>query len=125
MSDLISAASKENRLDKAKQMLEEMCSAGTKVSIWSAEKTFTVEHHMGTQNARILATSSASVEPSVRTVYRSQKPAVIMVWAAVTSDDTKTRLGHHWGAIKVNIHVDAVIFEEHVLISASDTCPGG
>ena len=41
---LILAASKAKRLDRTKQMLEEMCSAGTKVFIWSAERIFTVEH---------------------------------------------------------------------------------
>ena len=54
---LITAASKAKRLDMAKQM-ENMCSASR--TIWSAERIFTVEHHVDTQNDRILATSSAS-----------------------------------------------------------------
>ena len=75
-------------------MLEEMCSAGTKVFIWSAERIFTVEFHVDAQNDRILATSSASVDPSIRTVYRRQKSTVIMLWAGVSSGETETRLGY-------------------------------
>ena len=55
-----------------------MRSAGDKVFIWSDEKIFTVEPQVITENDRVLATSSASVDPSIRTAYRRQKPAGVI-----------------------------------------------
>ena len=89
---LTSQGSKAKRLERTKKMLQAMRSAGDKVFIWSDETIFTVEPQVNAQNGKVLATSSASVDPSIRTAYCRQKPAGVMVWAAVASDGQKSPL---------------------------------
>ena len=83
---LILAASKDNWLHRAKKMLERINSAGDKAFTWSDETIFTVEPQISQQNDRILADGLSGVDPAARTVFRRQKPADVMVWAAVASD---------------------------------------
>ena len=122
---LISSASKAKRLDRTKKMLEEMRSAGDKVFIWSDEKIFTVEPQINQQNDRVLAASSSCIDPAVRTVYRRQKPAGVMVWAAVASDGTKSPLVFIKEGVKVNSQVYLKMLEEQVLTWVTESFPGG
>ena len=86
----------------SKIMLEKINSAGDKATIWSDEKIFTVEPQINQQNARILADGPSGVDPAVRTVFRRQKPADVMVWAAVASDGSKGPMVFIEEGVKVN-----------------------
>ena len=76
---------KQKRLDRSKILLNAM-KDGTQAGeiVFSDEKMFTVEAKFNSQNDRILAKSADSIPPSVKTVFRRQKPASVMVWAAVS-----------------------------------------
>ena len=75
---------KEKRLAWAKILLNKL-KTGTDMSkiIFSDEKLFTVEAIYNQQNDRVLAKSSADIPDSTRSVFRRQKPSV-MVWAAIS-----------------------------------------
>ena len=83
-------------------MLEKISSAGAKAFTWSDEKIFAVESQINQQNARILADGQSGVDPAVRTVFRRQKPADVMVWAAVASDGSKGPMVFIEEGVKVN-----------------------
>ena len=86
----------------SKIMFEKINSAGDKAFIWSDEKIFTVEPQINQQNDRILADGPSGVDPAVRTVFRRQKPADVMVWAAVASDGSKGPMVFIEEGVKVN-----------------------
>ena len=70
-------------------MLEEIQSATGKVFIWSDEKIFTV---MNSQNDRVYAADAGDLPESSIGHFCHQKPAGVMVWAAVASNGTKSPL---------------------------------
>jgi len=76
---------KQKRLDRSKILLNAM-KDGTQAGeiVFSDEKMFTVEAKFNSQNDRILAKSADSIPPSIKTVFRRQKPASVMVWAAIS-----------------------------------------
>ena len=80
---LISAPSKLKRLDRGKKMLEEIHSAADNVFIWSDEKMFTVQAVTNIQNDRVYAADARDLPEGSRAHYCRQKPAGVMVWAAV------------------------------------------
>lgn len=106
-------------------MLEEIRSAGDKAFIWSDEKIFTVEPQINQQNDRVLGKSTSSIDPAIRTVYRRQKPAGVMVWAAVASDGTKSPLVFIKEGVKVNSQVYLKMLEEHLLPWLTASFPDG
>lgn len=73
-------------------MLQEIPSPGDKVFIWLDEKILTVDPQVNIQNNRILAASSARIDPLVQNLSRRWKAAGIMVWAAVILDGLKSFL---------------------------------
>ena len=83
-------------------MLEKINSAGDKAFTWSDEKIFTMEPQITQQNAMILADGPSGVDPAVRTVFRRQKPADVMVWTAVASDGSKGPMVFIDEGVKVN-----------------------
>ena len=87
---------------KSKIMFEKINSAGDKAFTWSDEKIFTVEPQINQQNDRILADGPSGVDPAVRTVFRRQKPADVMVWAAVASNRSKGTMVFIEEGVKVN-----------------------
>ena len=52
--------------------------------VFSDEKMFTVEAQFNPQNDRVLARHSEDIPEDMLTVYRRQKAASVMVWAAVS-----------------------------------------
>ena len=54
--------------------------------VFSDEKIFTLETKFNPQNDRVLAQHSDDVPEDMLTVYRHQKPASVMVWAAVSKN---------------------------------------
>ena len=83
-------------------MFEKINSAGDKAFIWSDEKIFTVEPQINQQNDRILADGSSGVDPAVRDRVSPQRPADVMVWAAVASDGSKGTMVFIEEGVKVN-----------------------
>lgn len=76
---LIAEVSKKKLLDRTKTLLQAMRSPGAKVFIWLDEKICTAEPQVNGQKDRILAASSASIDPPVRTAFCSQKPSGAVV----------------------------------------------
>ena len=97
-------------------MLQAIRSAGDRVFIWSDEKIFMVEPEVKTQNDKVLATSSDSVVPSIRTAYSPQMPAGVMVWAAVASAGQKSPLVFILEDVKVNTQVNLILPQDHTLL---------
>ena len=60
------------------------CAAGSGTSVFSDEKLFSIQASFNHQNDRVLATDSRNVPDKHRRVFRTQKPASVMVWAAVS-----------------------------------------
>ena len=69
---------------------------------------FTVEAKFNSQRDRILAKSADSVSPSVKTVYRRQKPANVMVWATISESWRSPLVFVKEGAkINANSYIDS------------------
>ena len=118
---LISAASKQKRLDREKKMLEEIQNAADKVIIWSDEKMFTVQSVVNSQNDRVYAARAEDLPEGSRVHLRRQKPAGVMVWAAVASDGEKSPLIFIEEGAKVNSQVYLKMLEENVLPWLTET----
>ena len=60
--------------------------SGTPTSeiVFSDKQMFTAEARFNPQNDRMLARHSEDILENMLTVYRRQKPASVMVWAAVS-----------------------------------------
>lgn len=91
-----------------------MRSAGEKAFIRSYQKIFTVEPQVNVQNGGILAASSASVVPLVKTILPRQEHTEIRLWTAVASVYSKFRLVLLEKGVKVNIQVYLKMPNEHV-----------
>ena len=83
---LFSEISKQKRQDRGELMLREMEKAASKAFIWSDEKMFPMEAVTNKQNDRDYAFSSRDLSVDVRSHFRLQKLASVMVWADVASD---------------------------------------
>ena len=106
-------------------MLQAIRSAGDSVFIWSYEKIFMVEPQVNTHNDRVLAASSDSAVPSIRTAYSRQMPAGVMVWAAVASAGQKSPLVFILEDVKVNTQVNLNLLRDHALPWARGSFPNG
>lgn len=112
---LLSAASKQKRLDRGKKMLDDIKNSTDKVIIWSDEKIFSVQATLNSQNDRIYAAHTSDLPEGSRAHFRRQKPAGVMVWAAVSSDGRKSPLIFIEDGVKVNNLVYIQMLEEKVL----------
>ena len=82
---LLSEATRKKRLDRSKILLKRSRDGTLSNIIFSNEKLFTVEAAFNHQNDRILAQSAEAIPTNARKIRRTQKPASLMVWAAVSS----------------------------------------
>ena len=112
---LFSEPSKQKRLHRGKLMFQEMERAAGKVFIWSDEKMFMVEAETNKQNDRVYAKSSKDLSVNTRSHLKRQKPASVMVWAAVASDGSKSPLIVIEEGVKVNSQVYLNMLEGKVL----------
>ena len=83
----LTALQKQKRMERAKILLNRMkdgIDAGE--IIFFDEKIFTVEAQFNLQNNKILAKSANRIPSSINSVYRCQKPASVMVWAAISEN---------------------------------------
>lgn len=102
---------KRKREERARLLLNFMKS-GTQTGeiVFSDEKMFTVEAQFNSQNDRVLAKSSGSVSEEVLTVYRRQKPASVMVWAAVSKSWKSPLIFVKEGAkVNTNAYIDDIL----------------
>lgn len=83
---MLSEITKQKRVQRAKGMLKRHEAGTLRNLVFSDEKLFTVEAAFNHQNDRILAKSMNAIPESMKKVRRSQKPASVMVWAAVSSE---------------------------------------
>ena len=112
---VLSAASKMKRLNRCKILLNKIKNSAGEVIIWSDEKIFTVQQILNKQNDRIYS-SDIRLEPDKRKFnFRRQKPASLMVWAAVASDGTKSPLVFIDQGVKVNSVIYIQLLEKYVL----------
>ena len=115
---------KRKRAERAR--LLNLMKSGTPTGeiVFSDEKMFTVEAHFNPQNDRVLARHSEDIPEDMLTVYRPQKPASVVVWAAV-SKTWKSPLIFAKKGVKVNtntyctfplpsLKVIFYIFREHI-----------
>ncbi|KAI6659879.1 hypothetical protein LOD99_14219 [Oopsacas minuta] len=78
--------------------------------VFSDGKIFTVEMAYNRQNSRILASDQKSISSSIRTIKRTQKPASVMVWGAITSDGRRPLVFIDKG-VKINkeVYVESIL----------------
>jgi transposase len=89
------------RLQRASALLELAASRPWERIVFSDEKLFNVEQAVNSQNDRIWASSLSPSILAARKVSHSQKPAGVMVWAAVTSSG-KSALHFVEPGVKIN-----------------------
>ena len=119
---LISAASnKKKRLDRGKRMLAKIERAGRKSIIWADEKLFTVQAVSNVQNDRVYAGSQSDPPERSRVQFRRQKPAGVMVWAALGSDGSMSPMLFVEDGVKVDCEKYTKMPAENVLPWVTET----
>lgn len=83
---LLTGKMKQQRLKISKNLLKLDAIRQWKNIVFSDEKLFTVQQSFNSQNDRIWSKDLSVSISNARIVSRSQKPASIMVWAAITSN---------------------------------------
>lgn len=89
---LISASSKEKRLNRGKTLLAEMKHDVNKVLIWSDKKIFTVEVVANMRNDRFYACKAGDLPERSRSHSCHQKTTSLMAWATIASIMSKSPL---------------------------------
>lgn len=113
---VLSEATKEKRLDRSRKMLNVVKSGTKPAIIFSDEKLFNVEIAFNPQNDRILSQTTISQVPvNEKSVFKRQKPASVMVWAAVTSDGKKSPLIFVPEGVKISGTVYLDMLEKNML----------
>lgn len=80
----LSSAVKQKIFERSKTLLRELKSGISGEIVWSDEKIFTVEMAHNRRNDRIIGKNAKDIPYDQKTVYRTMKPASVMVWAAVS-----------------------------------------
>ena len=73
------------RLRRSKELLKRYALHGLNEILFSDEKIFTVQELMNSQNDRIIASSTSSIEEKFRYVGRTQKPKSVMILAGISA----------------------------------------
>jgi hypothetical protein len=102
---LLSEATKTKRLERAKILKKWFAQNPKVVVIYSDEKLFDIEKKFNVQNTRVLSKDINTVDPSNRFVYKRQKPASVMIWAAVASNGKKSPIFVIPDGVKINQEV--------------------
>ena len=112
---LLSAATKKKRLERAKLLLNRLLDDTQLTILWTDEKLFTIQATRNPQNDLIWTKNKESVPVELRTFFRRQKLASVMVWAGGTSNGLKTPLSFVEDGVKVNQHVYLDMLKNRVL----------
>ena len=75
---------KQKRLERSKVLLNELKRGTTGETVWSDEKIFTVEQAHNRRNDRVISKNYADIPYEKKIVYRTMKPASLMIWAALS-----------------------------------------
>jgi len=111
----LTALQKQKRMERSKILLNAM-KDGTQAGeiVFSDEKMFTVEAKFNSQNDRILAKSADSIPTSVKSVFHRQKPASVMVWAAISESWRSPLIFVKEGAkINSNSYIEDILTPAH------------
>ena len=79
----LSDTQKIKRFERSKILLKFLKKSKREV-VWSDEKIFTVEKAFNKRNDRVICRNSKKISIDEKSVFRSMKPASVMVWAAVS-----------------------------------------
>jgi hypothetical protein len=109
-AQLLTEKMKRVRLERAKVLLQLDAVRDWETIVFSDEKIFTIEQRLNSQNDRMWLSPSSAASINDRRVSRSQKPASVMVWAAVTATG-KTPL--HF--VDPGVKIDQVYYRTHIL----------
>ena len=121
---LLSSATKMKRMTRAKILKTWLAENPEVIIIYSNEKLFTVAHQFNLQNDRILSEDISKVDPSLKYVYRSQKPRSIRIWCAVASNGKKSPVFRIPHGVKMNQSVYLTFLKEKVLPWIKSEFPG-
>ena len=80
----LSDSVKQKRLDRSKVLLNEVKQGMAGEIVWSDEKIFSVQQAHNRRNDRVIGRNVKEIPYDQKTVYRTMKPASVMVWAAVS-----------------------------------------
>ena len=108
----ISDLQKSKRLARCRILLRDL-QHGTDVGevVFSDEKLFSIEASFNSQNHRVIASSSHQLPSNLRVVARMQKPAGVMVWAAVSSSWKSPLI-----FVPQGVKIDAKTYIESILV---------
>ena len=81
---LISEATIEKRLARSKLLLKRFKNGMLQNLVFTDEKLFTVQQAHNHQNDWVLAKTLDSIPANTGQVFRTQKPASVMVWVAIS-----------------------------------------
>ena len=84
---LISGATIEKRLARSKLLLKQLKNGMLQNLIFTDEKLFTVQQAHSHQNDQVWAKTLDSISANTRKVFRTQKPASVMVWTAISEKE--------------------------------------
>lgn len=107
---LITDKMKQVRLKRSKNLLKLDAIQQWETIVFSDEKMFTIEQVFNSQNDRIWSKDLSVSISNARIVSRSQKPASLMVWAAITSNG-KTPL--HF--VDPGVKIDQIYYRKRIL----------
>ena len=85
---LLGAATKAKRLAQASLLRRKLRDGMLRNIVFSDDELFTVQACLDQENDRVLSRDRQSIQEDHRRVYRTQKPASVMVWAAVSESSS-------------------------------------
>ena len=85
-SQMLSEVTKQKRVQRAKGLLKRHKDGTLKNLVFSNKKIFTVEAAFNHQNDRVQSKSLLAKPEGMKKIHRSQKPASLIVWAALSSE---------------------------------------
>ena len=83
----VSGATIEKRLARSKLLLKQLKNGMLQNLIFTDKKLFTVQQVHNHQNDRVLTKTLDSILANTRKVFRTQKPASVMVWTAISETE--------------------------------------
>ena len=116
-NEALSENQRKLRVKKCRALRSRFAENDCQRILFSDEKIFTVEQQLNAQNDRVYANNITQVPDKVRTVYKSQHPEYVMVWAGV-SGQGKTKLFF----VEPGAKIDAKYYLEKILKGPVKNC---
>ena len=112
----LTALQKQKRMERAK-ILPNRMKDGTDAGkiFFSDNKILSVEAQFNSQNDRILAKSADNISSFINSVYRRQKPASAIVWAAISENWRSALIFVKEGTkLNANSYIEDILTPAHV-----------